>query len=181
MQQSRYQRLLAVAGLLVALAGCGVTAPRGNEGYADLQSPGIFDTDITLSLSLGPSLLRFAASLVEDDPAARALLQDLDGVRVRIYEIEGDADRVSARLQAMHATLRQQHWESVVAVREAGECTYVMLKPGADGDIAGLTVLDSDGTEVVIVNVMGTLRPESFSTAMGAIDVDVAAITRVAY
>jgi hypothetical protein len=175
------RHLLAVTGLVMALTGCGLTAPKGSAGYADLQSPGVFDTDVTLSLSLGPSLLHFAASQADEDPRTRALLRDLDGVRVRIYEIDGDAARVSARLQAMHARLIEQQWESVIAVKEADERTYVMVKTDSLGSIAGLTVLDSSGTEVVIVNVMGNLRPESFSSAMEALDIDVTAATDVVY
>ena len=43
-----------------------------------------------MSISIGPSLLRFAARHMEDDPETRALLRDLSGVRVRIYEVDGE-------------------------------------------------------------------------------------------
>ncbi len=42
------------------------------------------------------------------------------------------------------------------------------------GPVAGLTVLTSDSLEVVLVNVMGDLKPEFFSDTMVALDVDVA-------
>ena len=66
------------------LASCGITAPRSNAGYANLDSPGISDTDRILSLSLGKTALRFAARFLDDDPETQALLRSLDGVRVRI-------------------------------------------------------------------------------------------------
>ncbi|MEM1413114.1 MAG: hypothetical protein AAGH19_12230, partial [Pseudomonadota bacterium] len=94
----RVLRPVLVAGLALALVGCGITAPRSNAGYADLDSLGMFDTDLTMSLSLGPTVLRFAARYTDDDPETQALLRSLDGVRVRIYEIDGDADRVAGRV-----------------------------------------------------------------------------------
>ena len=51
---------LAVTAAIL-LGACGLTAPRGNEGYADLDSPGILDTDRKIALSIGPAVLRFAA------------------------------------------------------------------------------------------------------------------------
>ena len=70
--------------LALALAGCGLTAPRGSDGFADLDSLGISDTDRVLSISVGPALLRFAARHVEDEPETQALLRSLDGARIRI-------------------------------------------------------------------------------------------------
>ncbi len=165
-------RLCAAGLALWMLTGCGLTAPRGSDGFARLQSPGVFDTDVTLRLSIGPSLLRFAASQVDDDPATRALLRELEGVRVRLYEIDGDASKVAQRLEAMHAALRAEHWEPVVAVREANERTYMLVKTGERG-VAGLMVLNSDGEEVVMVNVMGDLRPELFTQTMAALELEV--------
>ena len=91
-------RLLAAALLLLFLTACGLTAPRASEGYADLESLGMRDTDQVMSLSIGPSVLRFAASHVDDDPEVRELLRSLDGIRIRIYEIDGDAGGVALKI-----------------------------------------------------------------------------------
>lgn len=159
-------------GLVLALAGCGVTAPHRNPGYADLDGLSWRDVDATVSLSLGPTVLRFAASMIDDDPIARELLRNLDGVRVRVYEVEGDPVGIAADLDAMGLQLREVGWEPVVLIREAGESTHVLMK--LEGQrIAGITVLTSDRVEVVLVNVMGELRPELFARAMAAVDVAV--------
>ena len=77
--------------MALMLSACGLTAPRSSEGYADLESLGMRDTDTVMTLSIGPALLRFAASHVDDEPEVRDLLKSLDGIRIRIYEINGDA------------------------------------------------------------------------------------------
>ena len=166
--------VLLLAALL--LSGCGLTAPRSNAGYADLDSLGLSDVDNTLTLSIGPSLLRFAAKHTDEDPETQALLSNLEGVRVRIYEIDGDAERVAGRVNDMGDRLQRQGWEPVAVMREADETVHMLLKPVVEDDgqrIAGLTVLVADQQEAVVVNVMGDLKPEFFSDTMVALDVDV--------
>lgn len=160
---------------LLALAGCGLTAPHENPGFADLDSLGIFDVDNTITLSIGPALLHFAARHMDDDPETQALLRGLDGVRVRIYEIDGDALAVAARMDRMSLRLRRQDWQPVALVQEHGAHTWMLVKASGER-IAGLTVISSDGHEAVIVNVMGDLRPELFGGAMAALDIDAPAV-----
>ena len=139
--------------------------------------------DNTLTLSIGPTLLRFAAAHTEDDPETRELLRGLDGVRIRIYEIDGDAGRVAGRIDRMGLKLRGQGWEPVAVLQEEGETVHMLVKvvgEGAGQRIAGLTVLVAERTEAVVVNVMGDLRPEFFSDTMAALDVDVAPDVQVA-
>lgn len=167
---------LKKAGLLLLAAAsftaCGITAPHGNEGFADLDSLGLLDTDRKMVLSIGPTLIRIAVwALDEDDPETAALLRGIDGVRIRIYEIDGDPDRVSERIDRMAGNLARDDWTPVMLVREEGECTHMLMR-GAGDRIRGLTLITSDGREAVVINVMGDLQPEYFSEAMAALDVD---------
>ena len=168
--------LLALASAMLMLTGCGLTAPRGNEGFANLDSLGVGDTDHVLSLSIGPALLHFAANLVEEDLEAQALLRSLEGVRVRIYEIDGDAARVATRMEGMSSGLQDDGWEAVMTIREGSEQVHMLMRM-VDGRICGMTVLVSDGeSEAVIVNLMGEIQPEQFSEVMVALDVDAAGV-----
>ena len=165
---------LACLAAALALAGCGLTAPRSNDGFADLDSLGIADTDRVLTLSVGPALLRFAANHIEDDPEAEALLRSLDGVRIRIYEIDGDAGRVLARMGRMSDELQADGWEPVMLVRSEGEQAHMLLKV-VDEQIRGMTVLVCDGeSEAVVINLMGEIEPQQFGGVMVALDVDAA-------
>jgi hypothetical protein len=173
--------VLTLAALVVtfSLSACGITAPRSNEGFADLDSLGVSDTDHVLSLSVGPALLRFAARHVDNDSETQALLRSLEGVRVKVYEIDGDAGRVAERMSRMNGRLQDDGWETVMTVRSGTERVYMLLRV-VDEEIRGMTVLVSDGeSEAVIVNLMGTIRPEQFSDVMVALDVDAAGIERV--
>jgi hypothetical protein len=165
-------RLLCLAGIALLLSACGLTAPRSSDGFADLESLGVRDTDSVMTLSLGPSVLRFAASHIDDEPEMRELLNSLDGVRIRIYEIDGDAGRVAGRIEDMSRHLQDDGWEPVMLVREENETTHMLLRT-IDGRICGMTVLVSDGeSEAVVVNLMGDIKPDQFGDVMVALDVD---------
>jgi len=162
--------LLACVTLLIS--ACGITAPRSNDGYADLESLGMRDTNRLISLSIGPTLLHFAARYMDDEPEIRDLLRSLDGVRIRIYEIDGDAGRVAQRISSMSEHLREDGWEPVLLVREQDEEVHMLLRM-VNHHISGMTVLVSDGeSEAVIINLMGEIRPEQFGDVMVALDVD---------
>jgi hypothetical protein len=161
-----------VAALALLLTGCGLTAPRGSDGFANLDSLGLSDTDRVLSLSLGPAVLDFAANHVDDDPQTRELLRSLDGVRIRIYEIDGDPLRVAARMTRMSDRLQADGWEPVVLVRQPDQQAHMLLRI-IDGRIHGMTVLVMDDeSEAVVINLMGDIRPDQFSEVMVAMDVD---------
>ena len=175
---ARATALSALASALL-LGGCGLTAPRGNAGFADLDSLGMNDTDRVLALSIGPALLRFAARHVEDDPETRALLRSLDGVRIRIYEIDGDPARVAARMDDMSRKLAGTGWERVLLVRQAQEQAHMLVRFD-DDRICGMTVLVSDGDEeAVVINLMGDIQPQQFGGVMAALDVDAAGVVDV--
>ena len=147
---------MVIASLL--LLGCGLTAPKNDVGFADLGSPGIFDVDHTMTLSFGPTVLKFAALHVDDEPELQAMLRGLEGVRIKLYEIDGDAGRVARRLEKMSLKLRDQNWEPIALIREDDEQVHMLIKMKGN-HIRGLTLLTSDSEEVVIINIWVTCNP----------------------
>ena len=165
-------RLLAAAVLSLSLLACGFTAPRHSEGFANLESLGAADVEQTVSLSIGPTLLHFAAAHIDDEPEVADLLRGLDGVRIRVYEIDGDAGRVAARMNRMGRHLEADGWEAVALIREKGEETRLLVKI-TENQVRGMTFLSTDGkSEAVVINLMGDIRPDRFSDVMVALDVD---------
>lgn len=175
-----FQLLLLILAVLI-LSSCGITAPRGNEGYANLDSPGMNDTDRTMTISLGPTVLWFAAGFMDDEPETQALLRSLDGVRIRIYEVDEDADtdRIAKNFERMGSKLLDDGWDPVMLVREEDELVQMYMKSSAGG-IRGLTIVTADDEEVVVVNVMGDIDPLYYRDVMVALNVDDAPEVKVA-
>ena len=165
------KRMAFLLALCLGLGACGITAPHRDAGFADVDSFDWWEVDHNFSLSLGPTLLSLAASVIEDDPQTQALLRSLEGLRIKVYNVEaGKAEAVNLDLGTMSQQLVSQSWEPIILVREEGESTHMLVK--MDGEqIRGLTVMTTDGQEAVFVNVMGDLQPQMFNQAVAALNV----------
>lgn len=170
--------LAVIAG--ITISACGITAPRSNAGYANLDSPGMNDTRRTMALSLGPMVLHFAARFLDDEPAIQALLRSLDGVRIRTYEVYGDPDRIRRNFENMGKNLVEDGWQPIMLVHEEGELVQMFAKTSGNA-ILGLTIVSADAAEVVVVNVMGDIDPKYYVDVMHALDVDKAPQLQVAH
>ena len=182
MRKFSANRLVFPASIILMvfiLSSCGITAPRSNPGYANLDSPGMNDTNRTFVLSIGPTTLWFAARFLDDDPEVQALLRSLEGVRVRTYEVYGDIDRINRNFARMGNKLFTDGWKPVVLVREEGELVQMYAKSSSAG-IHGLTIVSADEYEVVVVNIMGDIDPVYYSDVMLALDVDEAPEVQIA-
>ncbi len=164
-------RTIVLLMVVLVLSSCGITAPRSNPGFANLDSPGMNDTNRTLSLSIGPTTLWFVARFLDDDPETQALLRSLEGVRVRTYDVYGDIDRIKRNFAHMGGKLLDDGWEPVVLVREEGELVQMYARVTGAG-IRGLTIVSADESEVVVVNVMGDIDPAYYSDVMLALDIN---------
>ncbi len=166
-----YVALLGVVLIIFALSSCGITAPRSNEGYANLDSPGMNDTNRFMALSLGPTTLRFAARFLDDEPETQALLRSLDGVRIRIYEVYGDQQMITRNFDRMGGKLLDDGWHPVMLIREEDELLQMYVKTSGAG-ISGLTIVSVDDEEVVVINIMGDIDPVYYTDVMYALNVD---------
>ena len=108
------------------------------------------------------------ARFLDDDPQTQALLRSLDGVRIRIYEVTGDSDRIARNFKHMGNKLDQDGWVPVILVHEEGEMVQMFAKSSGTG-IQGLTIVSADSEEVVVVNVMGDIEPKYYSDVMLAL------------
>src|SRR5690606_36110605 len=173
MPMRRALSIAAVAAAVAVLGACGVTGNlRFHPGYADLGSPGRRDTDRELGLSIGPLPLRFARMFFADDPELAAILRDIRAVRVYVYEVDGDAERVHARIDAARNRLVERGWHPIVAVRDDGELVSALVRMDGPERIHGLAVMVQDDEDVVLVNVIGRIEPETFAFVMDEVGVD---------
>jgi phenylalanyl-tRNA synthetase beta subunit len=168
---------ILIGGLAcAALSGCGIAAPSHGEGVADLESLDLSEyVSETTSFSLGPTPLSIAAWFM-DGESEKLLLRELDGVRVKIFEISGDVDAVAAKLRELSATLQSQNWDPIVRVKDEGEQADILVRVSAE-TIQGLVVLVLDDKEAVVVNVIGELQPELLAEALTALDIDIPGIS----
>jgi len=159
-------------GCLVALTGCGLTASKRSEGYADLGALQVSGLRTTSSLSVGRMPLQLAARFALDEPDDQQLLRGLHGVRVQVYELdERSRGKFNRGAEQLLHQLEDQGWEPAIVVREAGELVQVLVK--LDGEtLQGMTIVAREKEEATVVNLMGELKPDDVLASAQFFDTD---------
>jgi hypothetical protein len=161
----------AVLPLACALALAVALPVRAQE--ARLQLPA-FDglaarAAETVDVTLDASLLKLAAGFLgEGEGDVKALLADLQGIYVKSFTFEQDAQVPRADLDALRAQLGRGKWSRIVGVRNA--------KQGEDSEVyawldnnqyGGLAVITVEPRELTIVNIVGRIDLEKLRRLEG--------------
>lgn len=174
----RGKTLLSKAVLAIGL-GC-LALPLSAQEDALKDLPGYVDFGQLASeygepkvmINLGGSILKFVGGLSKDDPEAAALLQQLKGVRINVYSVDGNPDAALQKIKQVKSLLQGDHWEPIVQVNEEGEQAQIFVKLNGE-TMEGLTVMAVDDEEAVFINIIGQLDPAQLSQVMDNFDIDI--------
>ncbi len=158
MNRIKYLALVLVFGAGPALAA--------HPGYVDLEGIEAFsDASPSVDVTLGDWMLNFGGQAMEDDPDLAAL-RGLESLRVRIYQ--GADEKLGHGLADFGRELASSGWQSVVSVTDKRERVRVLMMPEGN-NIAGLTVLVHSGSEAILVNAYGEIRPQDLGRMISGI------------
>lgn len=160
--------------VFVSTAGCVFMSGgiKSKPGYAKLATPSIFSTDTTLALNFGPGSIKSAQWIIErlvgftdkesEVPiqALLTVLKDIQGLQLRIYEVENNQSTFDRAIDDSVATLTRENWETIIKVNETDE-RVVIMQSVKEELITGLAVLVSTSEEAIFINLIGPLNPES--------------------
>jgi hypothetical protein len=171
-------RWLALVPGVLLLAACGFTGNlRMDPGFASFGTPSTLGgADRQFGLSLGPVPLRLATlisrPIFADETWIPETIKSVRGVRVYSYDVGGDDGRVRDHLEATRNELIAAGWQSVIAVREDGGLVAALVMLGDPKVIRGLVVMYEEDADLVLVNVIGNLTPETLGTLMAGLDIE---------
>jgi len=145
----------------LSLAACGITAPTRGPGYAELDLPRAGLRRDT-SISIGPRVLGFAARHANEGPETRAMLEAIEGIRIRVYRVEKDArlSWLTEQVSRGAARLQAGAWEPVMRAVDEESVVHMLIRRNAQDDLLGLALVSVDPEELVFINVMGNLNPD---------------------
>lgn len=176
----RCWRPMCLVPTLFLLSACGFTGNlRGNPGFASFGLPSTLpEADRQFAISLGPIPLRLATMISrpvfnDEDAWISDTLSDVRAVRVYVYEVDGKADRVIDHMNATRTKLVIEGWEQIVAVREDGGLATALVRHENPEMVRGIVVMYEEDQELVLVNVIGKIEPETFTHVMEGLDIEI--------
>ena len=168
--------LIGSAGYLFASSGL-----KSEPGYAKLSLPNWRSTNTIVVLNLGPKGLKPAQWMVRqvingaDEELDRSeqiilsVLQDIQGVQLRVYEVDKNRRVFDQSIDKSIASLKQDNWQTLISVRE-DDNRIVVMQAGDAELISGLSILASTPENAVFLNLVGHLTPRSIALIAEEID-----------
>ena len=157
-------RLLAFALITVAPALATYAESPGVVDFGKFTAPG--NGSEFVEVQVRSNLLNFAATLVEkDEPDAAKLLRSVHLVRVNVVGLtDTNREEITKRVQKIRAELEGRGWERNVNVQgKDGEDVGIFTQTQGGTALAGIAVTVIDAQNVVLVNVVGDIRPEQIA------------------
>ncbi len=121
------------------------------------------------------NLLIFAAQLVEkEQPDAAKLLRSVQLVRVNVVGLtDENREEMQKRIQKIRQDLESHGWERNVNVQgKDGEDVGVYTQTGGGKTLAGVAITVMDPKNVVLVNVVGDIRPEQIAALGESLNIE---------
>ncbi len=151
---------------LVAASLCLTTyaEPSGLVDFGKFTPPGKGGEFVEVHVK--SNLLTFAAQLLEkEQPDAAKLLRNVQLVQVYVVGLtDENREAMQKRIQSIRQDLDGHGWERNVNVQgKDGEDVGVYTQTRAGSALAGVAVTVVDPQHVVLVNVVGDIRPEQIS------------------
>jgi hypothetical protein len=159
--------LIGMAGYLVASTGA-----QSKPGYAKIDLPSWFSVKTSVALNLSPKGLkpvRWAIKHLinnsdrELDLSEQLLLTvilDLQGLQLRLYEVEDNRPVFDKAIDEAIVTLKQGDWQTLLSLREDDK-RIVIMHVGGETPVSGVSVLSSTPENAFFINLVGHLSPES--------------------
>jgi hypothetical protein len=165
---------LAVAALSAGL-GFNVLAAHspGQVDFGKFTPPG--EGSQFVEIQINSNLISLAAKLVEkQQPDAAKLLRSVQLVHVNVIGLtDENRDEVTKRVRQIRNDLGQG-WEQTVMVQDKdGQDVGIYIKTRGEEALAGLviTVIEPKGGQVVLINIVGDIRPEQVAVLGEKLDI----------
>ena len=144
-------------------------------GQVDFTSLNAIYGEPRVMIDIGGPLMRLmaAAAASSDDPEAAAIMRDLEGIRVNVYDIAGNREPALEQMSQARAALEAAEWQPIVQVKEEGENVQMFARINVD-IMEGMAIMVVDAEEAVFINILGAIDPAAIGSVMGHLDVDVA-------
>jgi len=153
---------ILVAAILLAAAARSQDVPL--DLFAGLMPKATGHVEVTLDASLLQMAARFMSGKDPDEAKAKSLIAGLKGIYVRSLSFAKPGEYSRADVEKIRAQLKG--WSPIVSVHEADEDTGIYLK--TDGEkIQGLVILSAEPTELTLVNIVGSIKPEELKELGG--------------
>jgi hypothetical protein len=132
----------------------GTAVAQGSFDFDDI--PGV-DEEPAIAVDINPTMMRFLETMVRGaDPEGAAMLTGLRSIRLRVYHDDDNTRQFNNFIDDVTDELQGSGWLPVVSAQDEGSKVRIHTQM-TDQEISGMTVMVTDGTEAIFINIDGTV------------------------
>jgi len=157
-----------VSGTVVVLIS-GTAAAQGAFDFDDI--PGV-DQEPAVSLDVNSVVLGFIREAARQaDPATADLLDGLRSIRLRVYHDGENASLFNSFIDNVAEELEDSGWLPVMEAQDEGSKVSMHMQM-TEQEVSGMTVMASDGSEAIFINIDGTVSAADLGRVLAALPVE---------
>jgi hypothetical protein len=154
--------LVACAGLVASSWAMAAGSARLEiPEFSHLQAKAVESVDVTV----GPFMLWLATKVAperdEDGTEVKKLLEGIEGVYIRSYRFDTDGAYSRDDIEKVRQQLQHAQWKPLVQVRNRQADNVDVFVSIENDKPTGFAIVASEPREFTIVNVVGTIDPQS--------------------
>lgn len=158
-----------VAGAVVLVVGNSALA-QGLFDFDDI--PGV-SQEPAVAIDINPIMMGWIRGIARQaDPEAADMLSGLRSIRLRVYHDGNNTRQFNNFMDEVTEELEGSGWMSVIRAQDETSRVRIHMQM-TEQEVSGMTVMMTDGSEAVFINIDGTVSAEDLGAVLAALPTDV--------
>ena len=173
------KKMSQLFSLCVIALAFAVPAYAQSKGQIDFDDLSAYYGEPKVEINLSASLMDMIGSFAKnEDPEVAEILKNLDFIKVRVYNLNGDLGKANDTIDRVGSELKAKNWETLVTVNDNEDDQKVrILSKSTDSVIDGVVVMvvspENDDGEAVFINIVGQINPDQIAKVTDTLDIEI--------
>ncbi len=156
-----------------------ISVQASNKGQIDFADLSDYYGEPKIEINLSASLMSMVGSFAKsEDPEVAEILSNLEFIKVRVYDLNGKAEKANSTIDRVSKKLRAEKWETLVTVNNNEDNQKVRIFSKTTNNIIdGIVVMvvspEKEGGEAVFINVVGEIDPNKIAKITDNLNIDI--------
>ena len=171
-----FKQILSISLFILMFTASAQASTNGQIDFADLSA---FYGEPKVEINLSASLMNMIGSFAKsEDPEVAEILSNLEFIKVRVYNLNGKAEKASSTIDRVSKKLRAEKWETLVTVNNNEDNQKVRIFSKTTNNIIdGIVVMvvspEKEGGEAVFINIVGEIDPNKIAKITDNLNIDI--------
>ena len=169
----KFKQILSINIMMIFFTIAAHANPQGEVTFDDLSS---FYGEPKVEVNLSSALMNMVGVFAKnEDPEIAEILSNLESIKVRVYNLNGNIENASTMVDSLSKQLRANQWDVLVTVNEEGQKVRVFSKSTnnvIDGIVVMVVAPEEKAGEAVFINIVGEIDPNKIAKITNKLGVD---------